>query len=179
MAIEWTFRPIVYSGALPTGVAWDVPPALVETRKLWSIYERNDLLSSASLIIFAASLSRLRQEASDNFTYYESVESFAEHYSGDASVRGALDALSGKTFGELVGYVRSAGPSLANWGDPMHEFSLEGQLVADWYARSETAASFHRQCDSTARIACSATSRLPICLRELANPSSGSGNIPN
>ena len=134
---EWTFRPIVYSGVLPTGVAWDVPPALVETRKLWSIYERNDLLSSASLMIFAASLSRLRQEASDNFTYYESVESFAEHYSGSASVRGALGALSGKTFGELVGYVRSVGPSLATWGDPMHEFSLEDRLVADWYGEEK------------------------------------------
>jgi hypothetical protein len=134
---EWTFRPIVYSGVLPTGVAWDVPPGLVETRKLWSIYERNDLLSSASLMIFAASLSRLRQEASDNFTYYESVESFAEHYSGSASVKGTLGALSGKTFGELVGYVRSAGPSLANWGDPMHEFSLEDRLVADWYGEEK------------------------------------------
>jgi len=134
---EWTFRPIVYSGALLAGTAWEVPLALVETRKLWSIYERNDLLSSACLILFAASLSRLRQEASDDFTHYESVESFAEHYSESASVKGALDALNGKTFGELVARVRSAGPSLANWKDPMHEFSLEDQLVKDWYAKAK------------------------------------------
>lgn len=134
---EWTFRPIVYSGALLAGTAWNVPLALVETRQLWSIYERNDLLSSACLILFAASLSRLRQEASDDFTYYESVESFAEHYSESACVKGALDALSGKSFGELVAHARSAGPSLENWKDPMHEFSLEDQLVKDWYAKSK------------------------------------------
>jgi hypothetical protein len=136
---EWTFRPIVYSGALTAGVVWDIPPVLDETRKLWSIYERNDLLSSACLIIFAASLNRLREEASDEFIHYDSVENFAQHYSETANFRGRLDAISGgKSFGDLVAYVHSAGPSLSNWEHPLHEFSLENQLVNDWYAAQKS-----------------------------------------
>ena len=134
---EWTFRPIVYSGALTNSVAWDVPPSLVETRKLWSIYERNDLLSCACLIVFAASLNQLRQEASDHFTHYESVESFSEHFAMSANFSGALESLEANTFADLVERVHSTGPSLAQWEDPMHEFSLEDQLVADWYAQNK------------------------------------------
>lgn len=133
----WTFRPIAYSGALPNSVAWDVPPSLVETRELWSIYERNDLLSSACLTVFAASLAQLRNEASDDFTHYESVESFAEFYTKSANMEAALEELSTETFGELVEDIKRDGPSIAQWEDPMHEFSLEDQLVADWYAKEK------------------------------------------
>jgi hypothetical protein len=129
---EWTFRPIVYSSAISNGVVWDVPSSLVETRKLWAIYERNDLLSTTCLIAFAASLSQLRHEASDDFIHYDSIESFAEHYAVDASLIAALEALEATTFGQLVENVSKNGPSLVHWEDPMHEFSLEDQLLADW-----------------------------------------------
>jgi hypothetical protein len=134
---EWTFRPIVYSGAISNGVAWNVPSSLRETRKLWSIYERNDLLSSTCLIAFAASLRQLRHEASDNFIHYESIESFAEYYAVNSDLMAALEALEATTFGQLVENVGKNGPSLAQWEDSMHEFSLEDQLLADWRAEEK------------------------------------------
>ena len=135
---EWTFRPIVYSGAISSSAAWELPSSLLETRKLWSIYERNDLLSSACLIVFAASLRQLRREASDDFTHYESVEGFSEHYAANPDFMAALETLSANTFGALVENVTKEGPLLAHWKDPMHEFSLEDQLVADWYAQKKS-----------------------------------------
>jgi hypothetical protein len=129
---EWTFRPAVYAASLPGGIPWNVPVALQETRTLWSIYERSDLLSTASLIIFAASLKQIRKEASDNAVLYESVESFASYFAKSPEMTKNLFRLSGATFGDIVESVHTSGPRLADWEDSRHEFTVEDRLLDEW-----------------------------------------------
>lgn len=46
------FRASVYTGALPDGSSWMLPPSLEFTRSQWSVYQKHELLSAAIQSIF-------------------------------------------------------------------------------------------------------------------------------
>ncbi len=132
---EWSFRPSVYSRTLPGGKARSVPSVFEEIQVLWSLYERNDLLSIACQTIFAACLVGLEIEAGVG-RYYDSVETFARHVVVTSAMEDEWNTLAASTFGELVHDVNLSGPTIAQFDDPRHEFQLELQLVDDWHQRS-------------------------------------------
>ncbi len=138
---EWSFRPAVYSKTLPGGKAWTVPSRLEETQRLWSIYERNDLLSIACLTIFSACLVALEAEAGAG-RYYESVEAFAEHVVITSAMEEQWKALGAATFGDILQDVKLSGPTVAQFEDPRHELELEAQMLADWSRHSGSPESF-------------------------------------
>jgi hypothetical protein len=127
------FRAAVYTGTLHDATPWELPETLVETRALWSIYERNDLLSVACLTVFAACLKRILVDAAQEQTLFASVESFASHFGESEKIRTALEPMSCETFGEFVRAIQQSGPALHEWQSPKHEFSLAQQLITDWH----------------------------------------------
>ncbi len=56
------FRSGVYSGALPDGSTWSLPPALEAMRLHWAQYQRNELLSLAAQGLFWAALTDSRRQ---------------------------------------------------------------------------------------------------------------------
>jgi hypothetical protein len=129
---EDMFRAAVYTGTLHDALPWELPETLVETRALWSIYERNDLLSVACLTAFAACLKQILADAAQEQTLFASVESFASHFGARTEVLTALKTMEFGSFGELVQAVVQSGPQLQEWQSPKHEFSLAQQLITDW-----------------------------------------------
>lgn len=138
---EWNFRPSVYSRTLPGGEQWSVPSAFKETQVLWSLYERNDLLSIACQTIFAACLVAMETEAGSG-RYYDTVETFARHFVVNPTMDAELSALATTTFGALVNKVSLSGPTLAQYEDPRHEFQLELRLFEDWRQHSSSPENF-------------------------------------
>lgn len=133
---EWIFRPAVYASALPGGTIWNVPPLLQQTRNLWALYERNDLLSIGCQAIFCACLFTLESEAGDGRDY-GSVEAFARSYSTALVSDAALASLDAETFGALVERVEQFGPAIEDFENPLHEFQLEMQLHNLWRSTSD------------------------------------------
>ncbi len=131
----------MYAGALPGGALWNVPPLLQETKDLWALYERNDLLSIACQTIFCACLVTLEVEAGEG-RFYESVETFARNYSATPGLSEELSALEAENFGLLVGRIRRSGPTIANFEDPQHEFQLEMRLHDSWDRTEDLPESF-------------------------------------
>jgi hypothetical protein len=131
---EWSFRPCVYSRTLPGAKAWSVPSVFEETQVLWSLYERNDLLSIACQTILSACLVALETEAGVG-QYYDSVETFARHIVVTPVMENEWNTLAASTFGALVHNVNLSGPTIAQFEDPKHEFQLELQMLEDWHQR--------------------------------------------
>ena len=91
---EHSFRAAVYSGALTDDRVWQLPADLSKIRTLWSIYERNDLLSMACLCVFSSSLQALDVEARHGQTFH-TVEKFAAYLSRQPAIsRGLSELLS-------------------------------------------------------------------------------------
>ncbi len=133
---EWIFRPAVYASALPGRAKWNVPPFLQETRNLWSLYERNDLLSIGCQAIFCACLFTLESDAGDG-RVYDSVEQFARSYSKTLASGDALASLDAEIFGALVERVEQSGPAIEDLENPLHEFQLELQVHDLWRNTSD------------------------------------------
>jgi hypothetical protein len=136
---EKSFRAAVYCGALSHDRAWQLPTDLVRTRTLWSIYERNDLLSMACLCVFSSSLQALDVEARRGQSF-RTVEKFAAYLSLQPAISESLSELlslgSGSalgpeiTFFHLVEYVRKTHPPLECWQDRDHEINLAAGFVS-------------------------------------------------
>lgn len=135
---EETFRAVVYSGRLPGNNEWKLSPALENVRVLWSIYQRNDLLSIAILAVFSAALHGL--DATIQFhRRFDTVEQFAHELAREQSVRDCLSSLmpeSGDSprcearFSSFIEHIGATHPALGNWQDPNHEISLAKNLIS-------------------------------------------------
>lgn len=119
------FRGCVHTGHLPDGSPWLLPEALAETQKLWSIYQRGDLLSVAFQGLFVACLLHMEQEGPK----HSSVESFVSHFLQLDWVLTALKSFPGPTFADEVRRYGDSGPSIAHWADNEHEVSLAKRIV--------------------------------------------------
>lgn len=120
-----TFRGCVYTSRLPSGVPWKLPGTLENTRALWALYERGDLLSVAFQCLFAAALIGMSEAENRFFT----AESFAEYFLGMQRLRRALSALSTATLESEIGRYLQNGPALDNWRDADHEIQLAERMV--------------------------------------------------
>jgi hypothetical protein len=137
---EDNFRGAVYTGSLSIDHPWILPHELAEIRTLWSIYERNDLLSMAFLAIFSAALQALHTSATCSQSF-RSVEQFASHLSAQSEVTHCLQKLSqpvgnvtaqaDATFSDLIDTLRKDYPPIENWQHPNHEINLATKLISE------------------------------------------------
>jgi hypothetical protein len=96
---ENNFRGCVYSASLPGGSDWILPEILSQTRALWAIYEKNELMSLALQGLFFALLDAYEESGARFFTVKEIADWFAEQ----REVGDSLNVIGDNaTYGELV-----------------------------------------------------------------------------
>ncbi|MBM6395275.1 hypothetical protein JQC79_05830 [Ochrobactrum anthropi] len=123
---EENFRACTYTGSLPDGTSWVIPPSLSTTRDRWSIYARNELLSLAIQGLFFAILDAyeaagIRLDASADIADWfiaqpEAIEALA-----------ALDPDT--TFSECVTASEAWLPDLTSWQESLHEVQLTEHIA--------------------------------------------------
>lgn len=142
---EPLFRACTYSGSLPGGRPWAVPSVLSNTREIWAIYARNELLSIAVQGIFYALLdayetSGLRMDANSDI---------ANWFAGQPEALEALDELGQqRSFSECVADSKRWLPGLADWTEKMHEVHLTERIVV--LSRGQKSAESRKQIVSAA-----------------------------
>lgn len=132
------FRAAVYSGSLVRNQPWELPEDLARIRALWSIYERNDLLSVACLSIFSSALQALDIEVRAGRTV-QSVESFAAYLSRKSEIEESLAELmrsaeyshTDATFSDLVEHIERIHPPLGDWRNSGHEINIASELTSN------------------------------------------------
>jgi hypothetical protein len=129
------FLAACYSSALPTGNPWQLSDRLVEIRRQWGIYLRNEMLSLAWESIFKASL-----EAVDGVLGLPGIREAANWCVGQPVFTAALAEFGHSNFREAVAEERNLLPSLAAWQEPMHELMLRQELLEDNNAGSVVSA---------------------------------------
>ncbi|MBN6774269.1 hypothetical protein JRG42_12190 [Pseudomonas granadensis] len=134
---EEVYRACAYTGVLPGGLPWTIPPILQSTCALWVVYVRNDLLSVAFQTILSICLTELQPRTSDERGRFGSIEAFADWFVGSEKMDEVLNELEYETFSDLVEHASVLGPALADWGDMGHEIQLGKQLIADWRGGAE------------------------------------------
>lgn len=122
------FRGCVYSGAMPDGTPWALDDELNSIRKLWAIYQRNELLSICIQGLFYALLDAYQNSG----LLLESGKAVAEWY---VNKSGELDALRNTfnftlSFNETVKKSDSWIPKYECWDDSQHEIMLAEEIVA-------------------------------------------------
>lgn len=122
---QLTFRGCVYTRRLPSGAPWELPGNLENTRALWALYERGDLLSVAFQCLFAAALTVMNEAELRFFT----TESFAAYFLGTQTLRRAIRAFKTATLESEIEKYRQNGPALVSWRDADHEVQLAERLV--------------------------------------------------
>ena len=183
---EDSFRGAVYTGFLSTACEWTLPDDLQAIRALWSLYERNDLLSMAFLAVFTASLQAL-DRAAQHDSRYRSVEKFAAVLSSDAAVQKSInDLLIGDelaadplkaTFSDLVQYLDLSQAPLRDWQNEAHEITLAAALLS----KPATGSTYHQALSAALRLLAllaARTSSFPSGYGDLVLSSGDLGNYP-
>jgi hypothetical protein len=123
---ETAFRGCAYTGSLPSGTEWVVPPSLAENREKWAVYARNEVLSIATQGLFYALLDAYEQSGLRFDASTEVVDWFlTQHETQDA-----LEIIGKqRTFGQSL--VESAAwlPALPQWREPLHEIYLMEEIA--------------------------------------------------
>jgi hypothetical protein len=122
----YTFRGCVYTGHLPKGSLWKLPPDLEIVRRSWAIYERGDVVSTAFQGLLTASL--LEMEAAGRVD--DTVESFVLNFMRRQSVLESLKKYSGHTLERAIKRFAKEGPSFGSWSDERHEIQNSVRLVS-------------------------------------------------
>lgn len=160
------FRAAVYSGSLVRNEPWELPEDLARIRALWSIYERNDLLSVACLSIFSSALQALDIEVRAGRTVH-SVESFAAYLSCKSEIEGSLAGLmrsaesvrqTGATFSDLVEHMEKIHPPLDDWHNSGHEIHIASELTS----KPPTAQTYPRTMRAALQLVALLASRVPL-----------------
>ncbi len=121
------FRGCVYAGAMPDGTPWALDDELNSIRKLWAIYQRNELLSIGIQGLFYALLDAYQ----DSGIVLESGKAVAEWYVHES---GELDELQSDfdfnlSFSNLVRECNDRIPKYECWSDDNHEVMLAEKIV--------------------------------------------------
>lgn len=123
---EATFRGCAYTGNLPSGTAWIVPPQLAENREKWAIYSRNEVLSIAVQGLFYALLDAYEESGLRFDASAQVVDWFLEQ----AEARQALDNLGRqRTFSQCLRDSATWLSALAQWQESNHEIVLMEKIV--------------------------------------------------
>jgi hypothetical protein len=117
---QHVFRGCVYSGVLPDGRAWELPPSADKVRSGWAVYQRNELLSVAVQCIFWVALQCLRDEKPALTT----TADFTRWFAASRLVSESVAALGSQHFNAALEMLASDLPSLADWGFEKHEVAM-------------------------------------------------------
>jgi hypothetical protein len=117
---QHVFRGCAYSGFLPNGQVWDLPPSLDMARLGWAVYQRNELLSVAAQCIFWVALQCMVEEPSR----LDTTDDFIRWFSGSPWVNDAVTELGSQDFNGALNFTTSALPPLKDWHREGHEVSL-------------------------------------------------------
>jgi len=111
------FRGCAYTGFLPNGKTWELPPASDLVRSGWAIYQRNELLSVAVQCIFWLALTCIEEERPELNT----TEDFARWFESSDCVLAAINILDFIDFNTALKTTSSNLPPLADWPNDNHE----------------------------------------------------------
>lgn len=125
---HFVFRGCVYTGYLPKGRKWTLPPVLNETRQAWGVYQQNELLSMALQGIFWVATRFLQVIEPPVY----STEAFQESFSRWEEVHKALGEKKEQKFPDAVEKAKELLPNLSAWQDSNHEIAL-GRSVREIY----------------------------------------------
>ena len=165
---EATFRACIYSGALPNGAVWPVPPTLSGNRRKWRIYATNELLSVAVQGLFHALLdgyeeSGLRFDAGDQV-----VDWFLE-------TPEAIETLarlgSERTYGEYLANAAYGLPDLTDWQSQGHEVQLSDAIIRLSASRAE------KSCENRVEILIAAFQILAALAQRRSGATQGYGDL--
>ncbi|KCZ83534.1 hypothetical protein HAD_13069 [Hyphomonas adhaerens MHS-3] len=132
---ESAFRACAYTGFLPSGLTWEVPPNLKSNRINWAIYARNEILSIAVQGLFYAVLDAY--EASG--LRLDSAAQVVDWYLSEPETIAALSELGvHNSYSDYLGSAAAWVPDLQNWRAPLHEMSLM-ERVAELTRASKSA----------------------------------------
>jgi hypothetical protein len=158
---ETTFRGCAYTGSLPSGTAWTVPPQLADNREKWAVYARNEVLSIAVQGLFYALLDAYQESG----LRFDASAQVVDWFLGQPEAGGALDAVGRqRTFSQCLADSVDWLPALAQWREPHHEIHLTEEIAR--LSRSLKSA-------ETRRAIIVAALRALIALASRAGPSSG------
>ena len=118
LPLDEAFKAACLTGALDLGKPWVVEPSSQGVVQAWGTYERNDLLSIATLGIFWVALRKLDERdgvAANSRQVGSWVEGYAEEVLGDVA-SATVHAAVLETADRL--------PALADWSDDGHEFQV-------------------------------------------------------
>ena len=122
------FRSVVYTGFLPHEKEWKLPDSLIETRKGWALYQRNELLSVASQCLFWTMLDFLEESGKTFYT----TEEFASWVLKTSDVSTALGDQKDRHVKNIVEAKQKSIPAMSAWNGDAHEIAM-GQKVLDLY----------------------------------------------
>jgi len=122
---QHVFRGCAYTGFLPSGEMWDLPPSLERIRSEWAVYQRNELLSVAVQCIFWVALQCLEEEPNRLNT----TDDFIQWFSTSPWVEGAAMNLGNQDFDGLLKQAKPALPPMGDWQRDGHEVSLANQAL--------------------------------------------------
>ncbi len=114
------FRGCVYTGFLPDGQAWELPPSSDSVRLGWAVYQRNELLSVAAQCIFWLSLICLEEER----PVLQTTEDFVRWFESSRWVSEAVTILGFPDFNRALKKTASNLPPLADWQKDNHEMAI-------------------------------------------------------
>ena len=120
------FRSAVYTGYLPNEKEWIIPSILESTRKLWGIYQKNEILSLALQGLFWVAL-RMISEAN---SIYMSTEDFIDYFINSDVFLDSLDKKKSQSFTDAVEEIKSEIVALSDWENPDHEISISQEIVS-------------------------------------------------
>jgi hypothetical protein len=127
------FRAAVYTGCLPNGRAWRVPPPLAATRDGWRIYQRNELFSIALQGLFTVALDVLDRTEER----FETTAAYADWFSRLQVVQEAIKGYATRTLKAAVQRVAGALPDLADWENDDHELVLGAEVLSHYWAEEK------------------------------------------
>ena len=122
------FRAVVYTGFLPNEQEWNIPESLIETRKGWALYQRNELLSVALQGLFWTMLDLLEESGEDFYTTEEFVAWVIKS-------EDAVEAMGDRSYVRVDSIVeenRKYIPAISAWGEDSHEIAM-GRKILDLY----------------------------------------------
>ena len=119
------FRGCVYSGALPDGTHWELPPSFDLVRSGWATYQRNELLSVAVQCIFWVSLAYIEEKK----PLLRTIDDFALWFESSQCLEEAISILGFSNFNTALKSTTSKLPPLADWHNENHEIVKVNQAL--------------------------------------------------
>jgi hypothetical protein len=114
-----SFLDACYSQTLPGGPAWSLAGALANTRDLWALYARNEMLNLAWEGIFSAGLDVVSGQRG-----IAGIREAATWCVAQPAFKTGVAALNHASFGEAVEADKAEMPALGDFSNPDHELRI-------------------------------------------------------